>query len=551
MSFSYDAKDEKGIGTPIHEEVQPARAVEYELGHTGQGKATIRTMKPRHIQLIGIGGAIGTGLFVGTGTSLSNAGPLSLVLGYAIYGALVLATFNAMGEMTSYLPVDGSILVFASRFVDPSYGFAMAWLCFWNNSITVAAEATAVASIIKFWNEDVNSGVWCAIFVVSILMINMWGSRYFGEAEFWFSTFKVILVFIIMAFTFVTMLGGNPHKDRYGFRYWKNPGAMREYLVPGNLGRFLGFWSVFIQAAFAYGGPDMIAMTAGEARYPRRVLPNVFNRVIFRLLFFYIGGTFCIGTLVPYTDPNLTGNGGKGTPPIVIGADRLNVPVLPHIINAIILTSAWSAGCCLTFTASRNLYAAAINGHAPRLFLKSFRGVPINSIIAVVVVSCLSFMTVSDKAISVFTWITNILGGMWILNLWLQNVLYLRFRAGCDAQGIDRSTFPYKRRGQRLMSWICVFAYGIIFLTNGFKVFMKGRWNIADFLFGYLVLGLFIALFLIHKTWSVLKNGGKWRWLHGDEMDFTAGKKEIDEDEKTYPVVGNSRGARFERWLWG
>lgn len=101
-----------------------------------------------------------------------------------------------------------------------------------------------------------------------------------------------------MLFTFITMLGGNPQKDRYGFRYWKNPGVMREYLVPGNTGRFLGFWSVFIQAAFAYGGPDMIAMTAGEARYPRRVLPNVFNRVIFRLLFFYIGGTFCIGTLV-------------------------------------------------------------------------------------------------------------------------------------------------------------------------------------------------------------------------------------------------------------
>jgi amino acid transporter len=270
---------------------------------------------------------------------------------------------------------------------------------------------------------------------------------------------------------------------------------------------------------------------------------------------------------VPYNDPNLTGNGGKGTPPIVIGADRLGVPVLPHIINAIILTSAWSAGCCLTFTASRNLYAAAINGHAPRLFLVSFRGgecgrrlrtpssalipVPINAIIAVTIVSCLSFMTVSDKAITVFTWITNILGGMWILNLWLQNVLYLRFRAGCDAQGIDRSTFPYKRRGQKYFSWICVFAYGIIFLTNGFKVFMKGRWSIRDFMFAYLVLALFIVLYLGHKTYNVLRNGATWRPLKGEEMDFTTGKREIDDDELNYPPVGNTRSARFERWLWG
>lgn len=121
--------------------------------------------------MIGIGSAIGTGLFVGTGTSLSNAGPLSLVLGYLVYGALVFITFNAVGEMTSYLPVDGSILQFAARFVDPSWGFMMAWLCIYNNSVTVAAEATAVASVIKFWNKSINSGVWCALFTVSILLI--------------------------------------------------------------------------------------------------------------------------------------------------------------------------------------------------------------------------------------------------------------------------------------------------------------------------------------------------------------------------------------------
>lgn len=215
------------------------------------------------LTVTGIGGAIGTGLFVGTGTSLSYAGPLSLVLGYALYGALVLMTFNAVGEMTTYLPIDGSILQFAARFVDPSYGFAMAWLCIYNNSVTVAAEATAVASIIKFWNEDINSGVWCALFTVSVLLINIFGSRFFGEGEFWFSSFKVLLVFMMMFFTVITMLGGNPQHDRYGFRYWKDPGVMREYLVPGGLGKFLGLWSVFIQAAFAYGGPDFVAMTAG------------------------------------------------------------------------------------------------------------------------------------------------------------------------------------------------------------------------------------------------------------------------------------------------
>lgn len=380
---------------------------------------------------------------------------------------------------------------------------------------------------------------------------NIFGTRFFGEGEFWFSTFKVLLVFMMMLFTFITMLGGNPEHDRYGFRYWRNPGVMREYLADGNLGRFLGFWSVFINAAFAYGGPDMVAMTAGEARYPRRVLPTVFQRVIFRLVFFYVGGTLCIGTLVPYNDPNLTGNGGDGTPPLVIGADKLNVPVFPHIINAIILTSAWSAGTGLTFTASRNIYAAAINGHAPRLFLKTWRHVPVNAILAVVAISLLSFMSVSEKAATVFTWITNVLGGMWILNLFFQNVLYIRYRAGVKAQHIDRSQLPFYRRGQLGFSYIAAVSYAVIFLTNGFGVFIKGRWNIRDFLFAYLVLPLAALAYFGHKIYDVYVCGGKWRWLRGDEMDFTTGKREIDEDELQYPPMGTTRKDRFERWLWG
>lgn len=160
-------------------------------------------------------------------------------------------------------------------------------------------------------------------------------------------------------------------------------------------------------------------------------------------------------------------------------------------------------------------------------------------------------MSISDKAITVFTWITNILGGMWILDLWLQNVLYIRFRAGVKAQEIDRSAFPFYRRGQLYFSWFCVFAYGIIFLTNGFAVFIKGNWNIRSFLFAYLVLPLFILLYVGHKMFDVFRNGAPWRWLRGEEMDFTTGKKEVDEDELHYPPAGTTRYAKFQRWLWG
>ena len=257
---------------------------------------------------------------------------------------------------------------------------------------------------------------------------------------------------------------------------------MAEHIAEGPLGRFLGFWSVFIQAAFAYGGPgefnsisllfhplmpDFLAMTAGEAMYPRRVMPNVFSRVIYRLLVFYVGGVLCVGILVPHTEPLLgTAQKGAGSSPFVLAAVRMGIPALPSIINALILTSAWSCGICLSFTASRNLYSNALSGHAPAFFKKTWRGVPHWCVVAVVAVGLLSFMTLGDGAATAFSWITNLLGGLWIMNLALQHVIYIRFRAGLAAQGIDRRSLPFFRRGQLAFSWIALFGYSLIFLVS-------------------------------------------------------------------------------------
>lgn len=208
-------------------------------------------------------------------------------------------------------------------------------------------------------------------------------------------------------------------------------------------------------------------MTAGEAKYPRRVMPNVFRRVIYRLLFFYIGGVTAVGILINANDPDLgSAKKGAGASPFVLAAVRMGIPGLPSLINALILSSAWSCGIALSFTASRNIYASALNGQAPKFFLKTWRGVPFNCVIAVAGVGCLSFLSLSDNSIVVFTWLTNLLGGLWILNLALQHIVYLRFRAGLAAQGIDRSTLPFYRRGQLLVSRFSVGAYLVIFLVG-------------------------------------------------------------------------------------
>lgn len=181
-----------------------------------------------------------------------------------------------------------------------------------------------------------------------------------------------------MIFAFIIDLGGGPTRDRLGFRYWKNPGAMRAYKSTGDAGRFLGLFSTLVNAAFSYGGVEMVAVAAGEAEDPRRNIPKAVRRVFWRILFFYVLGSLAIGVLLPYNEPTLLNaieedKPGGAASPWVIAVYRAGVPVLPSIINAVILTSATSSANAFLYTGSRYLYALAQNGQAPRFLLKCSR----------------------------------------------------------------------------------------------------------------------------------------------------------------------------------
>lgn len=192
-------------------------------------------------------------------------------------------------------------------------------------------------------------------------IINILGVSWYGEFEFWLALGKVILILGLIAFTFVTMLGGNPLKDRYGFRYWRDPGPFAENIKAGDLGRFLGFLACLIQASFTIAGPDSVSMGAGEAENPRVVLPRAFKAVFYRLTFFFVMGSLAVGIVVPYNDPVMAaafkeGKPGAAASPYVVAMDRLQIRALPHIVNALVLTSAFSAGNSFVYCASRSLY---------------------------------------------------------------------------------------------------------------------------------------------------------------------------------------------------
>lgn len=237
----------------------------------------------------------------------------------------------------------------------------------------------------------------------------------YGETEFWMALGKVILIVGLLFFTFITMLGGNPLGDRFGFRYWKNPGSFTTlYGYEGDLGRFVGFLQCLIQASFTIAGPDYVSMAAGETENPRVVLPKAFRAVFWRLTTFFMLGSLAVGILVPYNDPGLiaaykTGKPGAAASPYVAAMIRLRISVLPDIVNALVLTSALSAGNSYCYCASRCLYGLALEGKAPKFFTKCTKnGVPVYCVLATLLIALLAFLQVSNNAAVVLQWFVNL-----------------------------------------------------------------------------------------------------------------------------------------------
>lgn len=238
--------------------------------------------------------------------------------------------------------------------------------------------------------------------------------KYYGETEFWLALGKMLLIIGLICYTFIVMLGGNPLNDRFGFRYWKNPGSFTELYYEGSLGRWLGFLQCLIQASFTIAGPDYVAMAAGEAENPRYIMPRAFKAVFYRLMFFFVIGSLCIGIVVPYDDPEMvaaftSGEPGAAGSPYVVSMNRLNIPVLPHIVNAMVLGSAFSAGNSYCYCASRSLYGMALEGKAPKIFTRCTRnGVPIYCVGVVLAITLLSFLQLNNNSATVLQWFVNL-----------------------------------------------------------------------------------------------------------------------------------------------
>ncbi|KAG9318440.1 dicarbixylic amino acid permease [Chiua virens] len=439
-----------------------------DANHTG---TLHRGLESRHISMIALGGTIGTGLIMGSGTALVRGGPLGLCLGYAFVGLLCYLVMIALGEMSAYLPHRKGFAGYATRFVDPAFGFAVGWNYLMKYLIAPASNINAACIVMQYWTQSVPLEVW------TVLLVNLLGVRVFGELEFWMSSFKILSLVGFILLAIVIDLGGNPLHDRIGFRYWHAPnGPMGGYLLShvhnDSFATFLGFWSTLTSALFAYIGTELVGVTVGEAKNPKRNVPRAIKRTFVRISIFYIGFVFAISLIVPSTSKALfvanTSKPGAAASPIVVGITLVGIRSLNNVVNAIILIFTLSAANSDLYIASRTLHGLALEGKAPSMFAKANQmGVPWSCLLSVVVFCSLAFLNVNASSAAVFTYFVNLLSAYGALTWMAIAYTHIRFMGALKTQGVSRDTLPYKAPLQPYGSWFALVCTGVIMLFKG------------------------------------------------------------------------------------
>ncbi|KAH7251283.1 amino acid permease-domain-containing protein [Fusarium tricinctum] len=449
-----DIQTKSSIHPETHESTPSTKSLEHNI-ETSNTELE-RALHGRHLQFIAIGAAVGTGLFIGTGNALATAGPVSLLIAFIFVGTLLFSVMTALGEMAAYIPVAGAFTTYATRFLDPTFGFAMGWIYWFSWSITFALELTAAGLIIQYWEKDLNIGIWIAVFWVLFTAANFMPVRWFGEFEMWFSSIKVVTIVGFIIFS-ICVNAGVGDQGYLGFKYWKDPGAFNEHLVEGDVGRFVGFWSVLVTAGFSYQGSELVAIGAGETKDPRKTIPSAMRWTFWGVFSIFIATVFFLGLNIPSTNKDLLSESHDASAsPLVIVAQLAGVPILPSILNAVLLTAVLTAANSDVYSSSRILISLADSGHAPAFLKKTNRfGTPYNAVGVCAAVGFLSFLNLSNDGTVVFDWFLSITSVAGFIAWAIISLCHIRFMKALSLQGLSRSDLPYVAPFQPYLSCVC------------------------------------------------------------------------------------------------
>jgi AAT family amino acid transporter/aromatic amino acid transport protein AroP len=327
-----------------------------------------RGLKNRHIQMIALGGAIGTGLFYGSAQSIQLAGP-AITLSYLIGGLVIFWIMRMLGEMSVDEPVSGSFSHYAYKYWGEFPGFLSGWNYWFNYIIVSMAELTAVGIYINYWFPDVPHWASALVFLVLITAANLVNVKLYGEFEFWFAIIKVVAIIgMIVLGILVIFTGVGGHATGFS-NLWSHGGFMPK-----------GAWGMMLSLVivmFSFGGIELIGITAGEADNPKKSIPKAINQVIWRILIFYVGALSVLMIIYPWNKVGLSGS------PFVEIFSKMGIPAAATILNIVVLTAALSVYNSGIYSNARMLFSLAQQGNAPKLFTRlSSSGVPVAGVLA-------------------------------------------------------------------------------------------------------------------------------------------------------------------------
>ncbi|KAJ5658293.1 uncharacterized protein N7484_001942 [Penicillium longicatenatum] len=484
-----------------------------------------RRLKGRHLQMIAIGGSIGTGLFVGSGTVLATGGPASVVIAYILIGVMLYTTVHALGEMAVLFPVSGSFSHYSTRFLDPAWGFAMGWNYALQWLIVLPLEIVAASITIDYWSPNVSNAAWVIIFWALIVVINLFGVRGYGEAEFVFAAIKVTAVIGFIILGIVINCGGGPQGGYIGTKYWHDPGAFHN--------GFKGLCSVFVNAAFAFSGTELVGLAAAETANPRKSLPTAIKQVFWRISLFYVVSLTIVGCLVKYTNDRLVTGGSSAdahASPFVIAIENAGISGLPSVMNVVIMIAVLSVGNSSVYGSSRTLAALAEQGQAPKfLGYIDRKGRPIWAIAVASAIGLLCFLAASSKETTAFQWMMAISGLSSIFTWGSVCLCHIRFRRAWKVQGHSLDELAFRSQPGVIGSWVG-FIFNCLVLVAQFWVGFapvgyaekSTRALVENFFSAYLAAPIVLAFYLPYKLWY------KTKIMRSKDMDLATGRRDLD-----------------------
>lgn len=480
-----------------------------------------RSLKTRHLSMIALGGSIGTGLFVASGSAISTAGPGGALVAYLGIGLMVYFLMTSLGEMATYLPVTGSFATYARRFVDPAFGFAMGWNYWFNWAITLAVDISTVALVLKFWFPHVPAWVFSLSALLLIFFINALSVKSFGEAEYWMALIKVVTVVVFLAVGLLTIFGILGGHATYLENFTKGDAPF--------VGGIPTILSVFVVAGFSFQGTELIGITAGETKDPEKSLPKAIKQVFWRILLFYILSIFVIACIIPYTSPNLLGSEASdiAISPFTLVFKRAGLASAASVMNAVILTSVLSAANSGMYASTRMLFALGVDGDAPKMFSRvNSRGIPIFALLGTTLIGLFTFLA-SIFGNQVYTFLVSA-SGLTGFIAWIGiAVSHYRFRRAFKAQGHDLSELKYKAKwfpfGPILALILCI----LVIIGQDIQSFKDFNWQAIGV--SYMSVPLFIILYAYYKIKY------KTKVIPLDEVDLTPhdiSKEKMEMQEK-------------------